>query len=287
MANVGRVFWRSTGPQQVREDLRSSTRKMKDFFDPVVQLASLRTTWAPELDCQNLQAILSETLRKRLHDSDGQGTGSERDTTATHISTDQLRPDEILREHPYKWKSWDLTRVSGVQRFLNPDRAGLNKKKKSLFWGNEPHAARPYQDSATNSLLLPRLRNYWSLIRDTNTQVTPTLVSSETGILKASSHRASFKDRAGETHRPTMWVSALNQPTSQKLQDLSMEPVGMTGHSANEPANGSFASDAEMPRVFVQTNEKGSASDNLLDELSERLADILREQALQHGIDIT
>src|SRR5262245_58722398 len=104
MINARRLFWRCTGPQQVRQDLRSTTRRIKEFFDPVTKLATMRTAWASELSGENLRAILSETLRKRLQDSGGQGMEGERDTTATHISTNQLRPDDVLRGHDSEWK---------------------------------------------------------------------------------------------------------------------------------------------------------------------------------------
>lgn len=84
---------------------------------------------------------------------------------------------------------------------------------------------------------------------------------------------------------PRSWPEITGHQAARRISSLGAEA---SSHRAVQTVNSSAPDKVEIQNIFnIEIGAASSRGEGWADNLSERIADLLREQALQHGIDIT
>ena len=129
----------------------------------------------------------------------------------------------------------------------------------------------------TDSALVNSLNRYWQAVRDER----------ETSRSQAQPLGASLADRpdfpvadAEQRTAPRAWPTSVGRDVSQKLRSFTEADIPMKSRISSAPDRG-------IQNVFnIEVNHANHHSSSF-DDLGDRIAQILHEQALQHGIDVT
>ena len=141
--------------------------------------------------------------------------------------------------------------------------------------------APPHTWSEMQTPLIQQLREYWQLADQPRTKETPEAVPPPGGAPPAAIPPMTVWPGS----LPSLWPEAVGRQTAQKLQEVAKPGVSLApGRESTSQQHGPVA----IHNVFqVNLNPGPSDRGSAPTSLAEELADILRQQALQHGIDVT
>lgn len=136
--------------------------------------------------------------------------------------------------------------------------------------------------SRTSSLpptpaLISSLERYWQAVREER----DTRHSHSQPLTESPANTVSFSDAGSEQRAaPRAWPTSVGREVSQKLRSFADVNVPLKSRLSSAPGR-------QIQNVFnIEVNHANHESSNF-DDLGDRLAQILHEQALQHGIDVT
>jgi hypothetical protein len=141
----------------------------------------------------------------------------------------------------------------------------------------EPGAASTARLAPAAPALVNSLNRYWQAVREArDTRHSHSQVLAETPANTVSFPVADSEQSAA----PRAWPTAVERDVPQKLRSFADVNVPLKSRLASAP-------DHQTQNVFnTEVNHADHQSSNY-DDLGDRLAQILHEQALQHGIDVT
>jgi hypothetical protein len=157
--------------------------------------------------------------------------------------------------------------------------------------GDGAETARRRSGEGARSPLAERLREYWELSRsqqgaekDSNrtagaaTEGEPPAIPDTSRLPTAQPHT---------TRTPQSWPEITARQLARKLRSSTAD---ISSSRATQTINSGAAGSpekVEIQNVFnIEVKPSGGGGDAFTEDLSERLSDILLEQALQHGIDV-
>jgi hypothetical protein len=145
-----------------------------------------------------------------------------------------------------------------------------------------PQARRNQNGNGESALLEKKLRQYWQLAQEERNhqqsfnQANATEVSSQPAVpVVTESSVDAFNSRS--------WHGALGREISRKARLASAQLPGPTANNMSQRST----EKVEIQNVFNIEVKNQTDSTRGFDDLADRIAEILNEQALQHGIDVT
>ncbi len=169
---------------------------------------------------------------------------------------------------------------SGLENDAAPGREDLfsSTGKTDSVEGSEPQNTTP--------VLVEKLREYWRLSRPENS---PEKIPAHPGspITERSNADTSFPALPRYTIAPGSWPEMTGRQVAEKI-DSFISGRGAPGlaRSVRQVIQSDLPEKVEIQNVFnIQVRSEESRGNSR--DLSEEIADILHEQALQHGIDVT
>lgn len=137
---------------------------------------------------------------------------------------------------------------------------------------------------AARSLLAKKLQEYWELSKP---QQPSEKASSQTTSTEAKSKTPATTHPPWHptTQAPRSWPELTAQQVAQRIRSLG---ASTSSSRVLQTVNSNPPEKVEIQNVFnIEVKAGAERGTGSADDLSERIADILGEQALQHGIDIT
>ena len=133
-----------------------------------------------------------------------------------------------------------------------------------------------------DSIFVEKLREYWHLHCQPQTNDEPE-GNQRTGVAKERGRKVPAQTLPDSPLASQSWPRMTGRQVAQKLGAFVSGDIDTSGQ-AGQPLPSGAPEKIEIQNTFHIEVKSGR---DRTTELSERIADILREQALQHGIDIT
>ena len=306
MSRIETFRARADGPARMRAELRRSIRSANRLLQSARSVQAMKTTIPQSIFGGDVLALMSDRLRRFLQDNEPETAAlevagrsaafppgaSERGpghAAAPAATSEPGRPAlGKLSAEPAPVPSFSdvpqgarraqfhagLHDESGARRSFSSPEYETRGERSFLASPPPPLHAR---NSAAQPALVKKLNEYWSLSRQERSE-------RKSGPISANATTAGLSDSAGLSRndaRPTMTLMPARHMAERlrafvagrSLSSVRLgEPADKPGQSETAPA----ASTAPPPHLEISTRE-----------LSDLMADILREQAIQHGVDIT
>ena len=170
--------------------------------------------------------------------------------------------------------SWE-TQLSSLQRStLGAGEAPAISENKKI----QLTALPTQRYSRSEPALVSSLNRYWHLIREVR-EIRGSNKTLAPQVLATATPDAHVPVPEQPTIVPRAWPSAVGREVSAKLSSFNDSPL--------KPARPSSRPDQQIQNVFNISVNHANQPSATYDDLGERIAELLHEQALQHGIDVT
>ncbi len=199
------------------------------------------------------------------------------DSRDIHASADPFTPS---RFHAASQRGWETTR-------------GVAARDRDPFPpGDGAATARRRGVEAAWSPLAEKLREYWELSRsrqgaekDSN-RTTGAASESEPLAIPDTSRLPTAQSHT--TRTPQSWPEITARQLARKLRSSTADISSSRATQTIKSGAAGSPEKVEIQNVFnIEVKPSGGGGGAFTEDLSERLSDILFEQALQHGIDVT
>lgn len=160
--------------------------------------------------------------------------------------------------------------------------------REAATFPNANHSSNSTKAAATAPAFVNSLNRYFQLLGETRdtTRANPATVSTDTPITRRDVAAADAASDSEQQAAARTWPTFVGRELSEKLRTLNDTPGDQSKLSTTTPRLNSPA-DHQIQNVFnievKNENQPGSG----FDDLADRIAEILNEQALHHGIDVT
>ncbi len=314
---INRLLLRATGPARLRTNLRCKTRPVRAYRLRITRLADVRATIPPTVIGGDLIDLLSDQLRSMIRNEppdaapvafnrtrrsmltpqagvDNQQQGFQPLLFAPRSNHPLLSPGTERPPDPRGWRNGSPSTIQddhyaayGVANFdrrqyVLPGSAPLTRSATEIAPATTRSAERRME--LVQNLLERSLHEYWRLHEAA--QSAPHCNEPMLPPHEAQRHNAS---PFGDSSDPSLGTRSWQGQTEQTLMERMATFV--TGQAAPHPPSATTNGNSVVDqRAAVQNVFQNSVTGNpveLLHDLGERMADILREQAVQHGIDLT
>jgi hypothetical protein len=319
-ANFNGFLQRMTGPVRLRSQLRHATFPLFTLLTSINSFpSSVSVKLSATLLGGDIFGLMSKQLRELLEVAppvetvvNNRSRGIRQswkpdlnrpDSTVTSL----LAPEQSIHKpvgpnfHEGLFESFESrARVASALSSSEPTRESsampvIDRQSKSVFpllsttksegfqFISEPleSRARHRQNGNHGSPLLEKkLRQYWELAQeDRNRQLT----SDQSNPAAAVSPVDHVPVPSALMSTSRAWPDFVGRETSRKAQVASSQ---LAGHSAKNMSQRS-SEKVEIQNVFNIEVKNEPSSSRGFDDLADKIAEILNEQALQHGIDVT
>ncbi len=160
-----------------------------------------------------------------------------------------------------------------------------NNAGEGFQFGSEPggpHARRKQNGNGESALLEKQLRQYWQLAQEERNHQ-PGFYQANAAEVSSQPEVPVVTESSGDAFNSRSWHGSLGREISRKARLASAQ---LPGHTANNMSQRSTEK-VEIQNVFNIEVKNQTDSTRGFDDLADRIAEILNEQALQHGIDVT
>lgn len=301
-----------TGPRRLRSVLRQSTAPMHQLLKSLDGPTELRASIPATVFGGDIFDVMSQHLRAALMCPPPQRTSAPRSARRKHVlqSTGQsgfakagfqnpldvfpLLDSRLMRSTLSESTSTSafspvmldpmpalrrLDDSSGERVMVHP-RGNTNltevKKKNEIL--QQPQIHQDTRTLAVAPALVNSLQRYWELMPEK--RETHTLQPSHAEVLTGA---AGFPITEPEQRTASRsWPTFTGNDVAEKLRAF-----GTGSHSSLKPTRSNTTPDHQVQNVFNIEVRNGNQNAPTYDDLGERIAAILHEQALQHGIDVT
>jgi hypothetical protein len=318
---VASFLAKGTGPRQLRSALRAKTKPLGALLRSIEALKAVRAEASPNVLGGDLIALLSNRMRALLQVNEQPPDGTEVISTReskfpdqndfVHSPKSEFSPDSeaeeasangfaalerALQRHasfpapPNSRDSSSLLDPFAPRQSLavsqpgwEPARVLPDNGRNSFPSGGSEAPTRGQNKEAARSLLAEKPREYWEL-----SQTQPTSAKASDHVVAASSRSES--PAATQPQRPAMaspqpWPDATARQLARKVRSSGAD---LSSTRASQTINSGSPDKVEIQNVFnIEVKPSGVGAADSSDDLSERISDLLRQQALQHGIDVT
>ena len=309
----------ATGPTRLRSELRRQTHALRKLSLQMGGTDQFKTTFPQTIFGGDLLELLSDRLQAKLLVDSAQSPVEQTSTPnrqwheqisipASSLST-QAKANNLSaspeKSNPFKLeqdtdplqKTWPQPSIStptaNLQQSTNPlgvvSKANYYREKQLL--AEELEETRTYEpvlpkksrDHSANvfSALVKQLDTYWQLSQSQG-------LSNSSTSYPTSDFVRGTKSVIPEIiqHSPNKqaWPDKVGKHTASKLQEI-LTTAPNTSKTLSESIT--LPEKLELHNTFHIETKGPSGGEGTTNELAERLSEILREQALQHGIDIT
>jgi hypothetical protein len=313
-----------TGPKRMRSALRQRTAAIQALIDALDSPAELRMTIPAAVFGGDIFALMSQQMREGLAFAPPQdptvwkphrqrtlrsveGAGDQHARNSFSVLSQWLkqpmRPDDLRHEDLTRGSTPETSdesiaprqatsgsssqgpqasRLHGGAENLLRSRAGETPAVPGKSTTGSASASSVQRQAAAEPALLNSLKRYWESIRerrDSNHARQPTALgeslSNALDVPLAVFEKSAASSRA--------WPEFIGRDLSDKPRSFDGGPPNLAAKAARMGSS----PDHQIQNVFnIEVNNANHAASNY-DDLGERIAQILHEQAMQHGIDVT
>jgi hypothetical protein len=320
VANFNGFLRSMTGPARLRAALRKARLPLFTLLTALNSSASVRKSLPASVLGGDIFGLMSKRLRELLEVTTQSETVVSRSRTSRHPLIDDFTHREsaktllTVRYSPagrlVSSANSDQEQLDHLRRILAesaspglpaagdqlfaPSREGAPESIFSLIStpadGNVRLVSEPadllarykQNGNAELPLLERKLQQYWKLSQPGRTGYRNPGESSPAGGISQTSV-AGFSEPLGLTPASRPWAELVGREISRKARAASNQIHSEASSSMSHRSTGNV----EIQNVFNIEVRSGSNGANGFDDLSERITEILNEQALQHGIDVT
>jgi hypothetical protein len=298
-----------TGPRRLRLALKQKTAPVRTFIEALEGPSELRARIPVSVFGGDIFGVMSQQLREALVFAPPAATSVSKphrrrallssDNPLSQYSKNSLPPlahgvnqstllsepvdnastarkiEPLTLEPSVRVLSLPETQVSPVEHsaasfFRAAETAAISGKQANQL----TTLSKQRRGTPGESALVSSLKRYWNSIREIRGSNQTTLLT-ESLSQKSVVHVPEPEQPAA----PRAWPSLAGRDVSAKLKSLSNSPLQATRQNSRP--------DPQVQNVFnISVNHANQPAQNY-DDLGERIAEILHEQALQHGIDVT
>jgi hypothetical protein len=316
---------KARGPRKLCSALGTKTKSLGTFMRSLGALKAVRAELPRDVMGGDLFELLSNRMRALLQNDEQRSDGMDEARPRTPKFTDhpaftgpltQAFPsnNDSASVNPKGFATAE-TRSSSREEFLAKPDLRDARSLSNLF---SPHPSRPSsrqewmtmhstvddeqnlpardekmtlarrrESEMPRSLLSEKLREYWELSQSQQVEEktsTGTAAAATKGILP----QFPAPSRLSAERTQSSWPEITAQQLARKIRSsVDDRPSTHMTQTISSGAPGSKEK-VEIQNVFnIEMNPGSGRSVDFTDDLSERLSDILLEQALQHGIDVT
>lgn len=309
----------ATGPSRLRSELRSKTKPMSSLLIAINAPSCVKTSVPVDVFGGDIFSLFSKRLQEALQYVEEPkiiGSGSLRKSqfpvainadrsSATNASPSRVsEPARSLKSEDTHFVNMapserfsvsDAVYSEEAAAFLNLASIDESKEYAPIMLRTVTHknqlsnqaggsvTVEPKKNEHTQtSILVEKLREYWELSQ--REQQREYVLNQKDDICKETGKNISSSISPPATSIMHSWPEITEQQISQKIRSIisGQEPFDFPEHAEIQ---NNLPGKVEVKNVFnIDMKASGSSSIN---DLSEKIVDILREQALQHGIDIT
>lgn len=321
-AGIASFLAKGTGPRELRSALRLKTKRLGALLQALDTVKTVRAELPHNVLGGDLLELLSNRMRELLQNEEEARTAVAAVLVRRSRFTDRtafVRPPKSafpLNSEPGRSSAGGLAAWKPVLQERDPFPA--LPASQSIVLAAAPFAPPQQQDISqadrqpvraasdnnrnwfpldkgqvmtrkrsgemVRSLLAAKLQEYWELgwpqetsKKDSN-QISGAGAKSETSTAPQSPWHLAAQ-------APRSWPEITAQQVGRRIQSLA---AGASSGHALQTINSSSPDKVEIQNIFnIEVKTEGGRGPGFADDLSERIANILREQALQHGIDIT
>ncbi len=317
---------KATGPSRLRSELRMKTRALGRMLRSVGAVGAVRTDLPESLLGGDILALMSTSLRRLLQGQEQPETavgalfqgrsrfaaapGSAVDPKRAEFSTGPIEIGGIEQRFsslkpaprnsaPFLTPAARADREARVDPFLPPEVYGTARAEmqtgavpaRNLSPGipaaEDMYGAARGKRRAASSVLVERLREYWCLCQEEQMSAR---ASREAIAMVAGQGRGAVTSPPPPPALPPprSWPEIAAWQAARKLYALASggSRFGPAGR-VQQKIKSDLPEKVEIQNIFnVEVKGEKDLSGSIAD-LSEKIADILREQAIEHGIDIT
>jgi hypothetical protein len=168
-----------------------------------------------------------------------------------------------------------LNQEVSKRQSVSSERTGMSPRTRSL-------------GQSAESLLIKKLQTYWQLSQQEATLKQSAVDAANEGI-DTLTKMPPFLSSTPNLTSSQAWPEITGQRASQILGSLvTGQPLSGTAKTVKQTIRTDLPDKVEIRNIFnVEVKSQTEHGDRSIPDLSEKIADILREQAVQHGIDIT
>lgn len=318
---------KSTGPAKLRSALHTKTRHMSLILMDVNSIRALQTKIPEGVLGGDIFALISGRIREQLQYSEQTESIADKVQTKRSGFADKLNAGTNLEEAKFALSPMLADRPTGPFALLQPTVQDQGQSFSTPSMANETTTkgqSDPQQisniekplsgsDAIAYNIDLPslskkdvitdgritskqtitpifveRLREYWHLNQSGHTSgENPNLHDPETMDVKGD--KAFSPALLPNAHSSRSWPEMIGRQLDHKLRPfVSGKESPASSGNIQKSTQSELPEKVEIQNVFnIEVKPEGNGNTGPNTELSEKITDILREQALQHGIDIT
>jgi len=319
-ANFNTFLGRMTGPSRLRYALRESSRPLFNLLTAVNNFGDVKTKLPSEVLGGEIFGLLSNRLKQLLEATTQAETVVSRSPTSRRTLIDDFTYREsgktllTVSDSPVRKlvgsANSDDDELARLRRIMaEPASPRLPAARDQVFATSREGAAesvfsllstpaggnvRMVSDlgellarykqtgNAEMPLLEKKLRQYWKLSQPVHTDDSnPSESSPASNLLQTSV--PGFSEPLAFTPASRPWAEVVGRELSRKARAAGNHFPGDISKSTSQRS----AEKVEIQNVFNIEVRNEASSAHGLDDLSEKITEILNEQALQHGIDVT
>ncbi|MCK4784315.1 MAG: hypothetical protein KAV87_11230 [Desulfobacteraceae bacterium] len=280
---VSKFMERATGPKRFSTKLCVSTEPVNNFFSSLGTLNSLQEKVPESVLGGDIFSLLSQSLQQMLlqpelpeqekypvHPQKAGFTPGFESFDGREIASSLQKP-LLSEESKSNFSPQLISPESGENTFTITDLESSNRKKERV-----------------NSIFVEKLREYWHLTRQGHKEEQHS-TTSVPNTLAGVSDRPSFPFVPESKPAQRSWPEKTGVEAAEKISSfISGRNLSVTPHRVQQTINTDLPEKVEIQNVFnIDVKTGGDGDVGSVKGLSEKITDILREQATQHGIDIT
>lgn len=306
MTRLNTVLGTLTGPRRLRSALRRKTVAISRVLNCLSGPSELCVRIPAAVFGGDIFGVMSSQLRDSLIVAQSapvpQLSRQRRRLNELSALKDSQNPFQLISQLHTPTTQWansdnELTRTSlassetsterSVPSFSLLETQGSPKKFEEILFDKTQSAklkVNPATPSTTRTLtpapaLVSSLNRYWQTVRE----VRDASHARPQAFVEAPASATGFHVTDSEQHTAARaWPNLAGRDVSEKLRSFTN-----TANPFPQPARLSSTPERQIQNVFnIEVNQANNHSANF-DDLGDRIAQILHEQALQHGIDVT
>jgi hypothetical protein len=283
---IANFLVKATGPSILVSDLRLKTKILGEFLNNIDTINTLQAKIPDNVLEGGISDLMSRRLQQLLDYSNQTEEPGNRASTNPRVFPNTAVPGEKIKENKVSL-SPGLAETSNWPLVSKESGPGI---KKDLF----ESAPLPDEDKEKGSSLQAQFQRAMQKLRVSMPTLTASNRKSPTkevsiGMYEQERKAPPFSLSAGETSRPNSCHPMTEDEIAREINSFingkkNMSPAENT-HQVFSPGNGEKF---PVQNTFnIKPGDDGQRETGILGSLAEKIGDILVEQALQHGIDIT
>ncbi|UCH93946.1 MAG: hypothetical protein JSV88_27270 [Candidatus Aminicenantes bacterium] len=285
---IANFLVKATGPSILVSDLRLKTKILGTFLNNIDSIKTLQARIPNNIMDGGLSNLMSKRLQqlldysKQTQELENQGSTNRPSFSTNYAPSEEIKENIFSLSHGLTEALKEPWAAMKNDLFAKAPLPGKDKDRGSSL---------PAQfQKAPGEILVKKLNQYLHINQANQSPQPGANKLPAVDMVKERPGKApTFSFAEGETSRPNSWPKMTEDQVAREINafmkarsDLSTAGQTHQAFSPDDPGK------IRIQNAFnIKLGDDGQREVGTLGSLAEKISDILREQALQHGIDIT